>query len=92
MNPISTMESLVRFLIGFMLIYQPIINCKVIRQRDGHEKEIIESNVNYERSNGTTHFNATLDEVQTELSETSIKYTNASQLLSGSDINALTHV
>lgn len=78
-----------------MLIYQllPIANCKVIKQRDGTEKEIKGIEVNYERSNGTaSHFNSTLDEAQEALSETSIKYTNATQLSSGSNITALTHV
>lgn len=90
------MESLVRFLIGSVLIYQllPMANCKVIKQRDGHEKELKGNEVNYERSNGTTHFNSTLNGAQMELSETSIKYINATQLSSGSEfnINALTHV
>lgn len=89
------MESLARLLIGFVLIYQlsPIADCKVIRQRDEHEAAIKETEVNYERSNTTTHFNATLERgPQVELTETSIKYTNATPSSSGSSINSLTHM
>lgn len=86
------MESLFRVLIGSVFIYQllPIDHCKVINQRN--EKEINESEEKYELSNETTHFNITLDGAQVELGETSIKYTNATQILNGSHINAITHV
>lgn len=89
----QTMESLVRFLIGFVLIYQllPIADCKVIKQRSGHEKEISESEVNYERSSSAAHFNSPLNGSLVELNGTSIKYTNATPS-SGSDINSLTHM
>jgi hypothetical protein len=90
------MESLVRFLIGFVLIYQllPMLDCKVIKQRSGHEKEISESEVNYERSNRIADFNSSLSGSQVELNKTSIKYTNATSVvaLSGSDIDSLTHM
>lgn len=88
-----TMESLVRFLIGFVLIYQllPIVDCKVIKQRSGHEKGISESEVNYERSTGAAHFNSTLGGSQKELNKTSIRHANAGSL-SGSNINFLTHM
>jgi hypothetical protein len=82
------MESLVRFLIGFVLIYQllPMSGCKVIKQRSGHEKEISEIEVNYERPN--------FSESVEELNGTSIKHTNATRELvsRGSDINSLTHL
>lgn len=89
------MESLARLLIGFVLIYQlsPMADCKVIKQRDEHETEIKETEVNYERSNTTTHFNATLERgPQVEFTETSIKYTNSTPSSSGSSINSLTHM
>jgi hypothetical protein len=82
-----TMESLVRFLIGFVLIYQllPMADCKVIKQRSVHEKQISESEVNYEWSDGRAQFNSTLNNSQVDLNETSINYTNAT-LSSESDI------
>lgn len=95
-NSEPTMESLARALIGFVLIYQllPMAGCKVIRQRDEHEKEISASEVNYERSNATL-FSPLLDGASTEkFNETSIKcYTNATlESLSGSGVNSLTHM
>lgn len=93
-NSEPTMESLARALIGFVLIYQllPMAGCKVIRQRDEHEKEISASEVNYERSN---LFSPLLDDASMEkFNETSIKYyTNATlESSSGSGVNSLTHM
>lgn len=80
-----------RFLIGFLLICQlfSMANCRVIKQNNGHEKEIKENEGKYEQSNGTTIFKSTLHDDQVKLFETSIIYTNATQLLSGSNMNAL---
>lgn len=92
---LPTMKSLVRFLIGFVLVYQLTLlaNCKVIKQQQGHEKEISGSEANYERSNETTNISATLSDSREELHKTSINYTNTtSASLSGSDIKSLTHM
>jgi transcription elongation GreA/GreB family factor len=75
------MESLVRFLIGFMLIYQllPLAECKVIKPRSGHDGEI---------SFGpeVTLLNAS----QVELNKTSINYSNATQS-TASNIDSSSH-
>lgn len=91
---VPTMKSLVQLLIGFLLIYQPLLvaECKVIRQQ-GHEKEISWSDEHYERSNGMANFMAPLGQSRVELNETSIKYTNATETTSsGFNVNALTHM
>lgn len=92
---ISTMESLVRFLIGFVLIYQlgPPADCKVIKQQPQQDEHGQEIKVNLERQpNGTTHFNSTLNGSRVEVDGTSIKYTNSTLLSSGSNINSLTQM
>lgn len=89
-----TMRSLVRLLIGFVLIHQlPLaVECKVIRQH-GHEKEISWGELNYERLDAMAYALAMLGESRVALNGTSIKYTNATKATpSGFNVNALTHV
>lgn len=88
------MRSLVRLLIGFVLIHQlPLaVECKVIRQH-GHEKEISWGELNYERLDAMAYALAMLGESRVALNGTSIKYTNATRATpSGFNVNALTHV
>ena len=82
--PNPTMESLVRFLIGFVFIYQLLLlgECKVIRQSSGHEKEISEIAGSYE----VTHLKSS-HATQVELNGTSINYPNATRL-TASDVNS----
>lgn len=80
------MESLARFVIA-LAVFSTLADCKVIRKRDGHEKEITESGVDYEAAP------VPVVGPQVELNETSITYPNATQTLaSGSNVNSLTHM
>lgn len=55
----------------------PTASCKVIKTLDEHEKAISESEVTYERSDGSMALsNSTLSEPQVLHSETSINYSN----------------
>lgn len=91
------MKSLVRFLIGFLLIYQqlPLANCKVIKPQQEAVKQGQEIKENYERQSiglEMTHFNSPLEGSQVEVDGTSIKYTNSTPMSSESNINSLAHM
>lgn len=84
------MESLVRFLIGFLLVHQlAMANCKVIKQLNVHKNEINNGRMGSGSSVNTVGYNLSSSAAQVNFNGTSI---NDIAAIPMSDINSLTHM